>query len=150
MHLKRYTDLGLRVLMFLANQPDRTKTYSVPELSEILCWNPNLVIKSAHFMVKAGWLVSVRGRNGGIMLAPDAEKLRIGDVVRALEDDEQLVDCAEPRCPFIGGCVLIGALRDANEAFYEVLNNYTVADLRHGCDGKSVSPLISVVMSAGR
>ena len=67
MHLKRYTDVGLRVLMFLANQPDRTKTYSVPELSENLCWNQNLVIKVAHFMVKSGWIIAVRGRNGGIM-----------------------------------------------------------------------------------
>lgn len=150
MHLKRYTDIGLRVLLFLANQPDRTKTFSVPELSEILCWNPNLVIKAAHFMVKAGWIIAVRGRNGGIMLTKDADKLRIGDIVRALESDEQLVDCADPRCPFIGGCVLMGALRDAHEAFYEELNKYTLADLRHGCDDKCVSPLISAVMSAGR
>ena len=88
MHLKRYTDVGLRVLMFLANQPDRTKTYSVPELSENLCWNQNLVIKVAHFMVKSGWIIAVRGRNGGIMLAEGVDKLRIGDIVRALENDE--------------------------------------------------------------
>lgn len=150
MHLKRYTDIGLRVLMFLANQPDRTKTYSVPELSENLCWNPNLVIKVAHFMVKSGWIIAVRGRNGGIMLAEGVDQLRIGDIVRALENDEQLVDCADPRCPFMGGCVLMEALRNAHEAFYEALNIYTVADLRHGCEDKSGAPLIAMMMPAGR
>lgn len=50
MHLKRFTDLGLRILMHLANEADPDKTHSVPELSEILCWNQNLVIKTAHAM----------------------------------------------------------------------------------------------------
>ena len=129
MHLKRYTDVGLRVLMFLANQPDRTKTYSVPELSENLCWNPNLVIKVAHFMVKSGWIIAVRGRNGGIMLAEGVDQLRIGDIVRALENDEQLVDCADPACGIAPGCRLPGILNGGLEAFYAELNRFTLADL---------------------
>lgn len=143
MHLKRFTDLGLRILMHLANEADPDKTHSVPELSEILCWNQNLVIKTAHAMVKAGWLEAVRGRNGGLRLACKPEDLRIGDVVRTLEDNDHLVDCGEPPCPFAGKCVLVGALRKAQEAFYDELNRLTLADLRQGGAGQVVSGVVS-------
>ena len=99
MHLKRFTDLGLRILMHLANEADPETPHSVPELSRFLCWNQNLVIKTANAMVKAGWLSAVRGRHGGLRLACKPEDLRIGDVVRTLEDNDMLVDCNEPPCP---------------------------------------------------
>ena len=79
MHLKRFTDLGLRILMHLANEADPETPHSVPELSRFLCWNQNLVIKTANAMVKAGWLSAVRGRHGGLRLACKPEDLRIGD-----------------------------------------------------------------------
>ena len=88
MHLKRFTDLGLRILMHLANEADPETPHSVPELSRFLCWNQNLVIKTANAMVKAGWLSAVRGRHGGLRLACKPEDLRIGDVVRTLEDND--------------------------------------------------------------
>lgn len=138
MHLKRLTDLGLRILMHLANEADPDKPHSVPELSEILCWNQNLVIKTetAHAMVKAGWLEAVRGRNGGLRLACNPADLRIGDVARTLEDNDQLVNCGEPPCPFARKCVLVGALRKAQDAFYVELNRLTLADLRQGGAGQ--------------
>lgn len=142
MHLKRFTDLGLRILMHLANEADPETPHSVPELSRFLCWNQNLVIKTAHAMVKAGWLSAVRGRNGGLRLACRPEDLRIGDVVRRLEDNDLLVDCSEPPCPFAGRCVLIDALARAREAFYKELNQYTLADLRRCKPGEGVSTLM--------
>ena len=142
MHLKRFTDLGLRILMHLANEADPETPHSVPELSRFLCWNQNLVIKTANAMVKAGWLSAVRGRHGGLRLACKPEDLRIGDVVRTLEDNDMLVDCNEPPCPFAGRCVLIDALARAREAFYKELNQYTLADLRRSGPGKDVSNLM--------
>lgn len=142
MHLKRFTDLGLRILMHLANEADPETPHSVPELSRFLCWNQNLVIKTANAMVKAGWLSAVRGRHGGLRLACKPEDLRIGDVVRILEDNDMLVDCNEPPCPFAGRCVLIDALARAREAFYKELNQYTLADLRRSGPGNGVSNLM--------
>ena len=122
MHLKRFTDLGLRILMHLANEADPETPHSVPELSRFLCWNQNLVIKTANAMVKAGWLSAVRGRHGGLRLACKPEDLRIGDVVRTLED--------------------IDARARAREAFYKELNQYTLADLRRSGPGNGVSNLM--------
>ena len=66
MHLKRFTDLGLRILMHLANEADPETPHSVPELSRFLCWNQNLVIKTANAMVKAGWLSAFAAGTAGL------------------------------------------------------------------------------------
>ena len=59
MHLKRFTDLGLRILMHLANEADPETPHSVPELSRFLCWNQNLVIKTANAM-GSGWPANLK------------------------------------------------------------------------------------------
>lgn len=132
MQLKRFTDLGLRILMYLAQNSDDVKAsepVSITELSEKLNWNKNLVVKVAHFMVQAGWLAAARGRTGGLMLSENPEDYKIGDIVRALEADEYLINCGEPLCPFIKNCALIGVLDEAHEAFFASLNRHTLASL---------------------
>ena len=56
----------------------------------------------------------------------------MGQVVRALEAPYQLVDCLHPdggRCILAPACGLTGALQDAQEAFFQVLDGKTLADL---------------------
>ena len=63
MHLKLYTDLGLRVLMVVARlKPEERMT--LPELAPRLNCSQNHVTKVANYMVRLGWLTTVRGRNG--------------------------------------------------------------------------------------
>lgn len=131
MRLKRFTDLGLRVLIYLAQRQQADPgvepgLVSIAELAEKLAWNKNHVVKVAHFMVKAGWLDTVRGRNGGLRLSMMPSAYRIGDVVRKLEGEEHLIDCAEPPCPFKSSCGLIHALAQAQEVFYARLNTHTL------------------------
>ena len=72
MHLKLYTDLGLRVLMVVARlKPDERIT--LPELAQRLNCSQNHVTKVANNMVRLGWLVTARGRNGGMRLALAAD-----------------------------------------------------------------------------
>lgn len=134
MQLKRFTDLGLRILMYLGQgcarkNPEEQHLVTVTELADKLQWNKNHVVKVAHFMVKEGWLTTVRGRNGGLMLSRAPEEFKIGDVVQTLEGDERLIDCSEPPCPLCAGCGLIGALHQAHIAFYAKLNEYSLLSL---------------------
>ena len=128
MHLKLYTDLGLRVLMVVARlRPDERMT--LPELAARLNCSQNHVTKVANYMVRLGWLTTVRGRNGGMQLAMPADQYRIGDVVRTLEGSDPLIDCSDPPCPFCGRCALSGLLDEAREAFYRTLNQETFASI---------------------
>ena len=52
-------------------------------------------------------------------------------MVRAIEDRFEMADCFSPgaNCPLEQACNLSAALRGALGAFFDVLNEYTIADL---------------------
>ena len=66
-------------------------------------------------MAKQGWIISTRGKGGGIRLAPSAYQLPIGEIIRTLEHDEKAVNCLEPACVLRFSCGLKSVLDDALE-----------------------------------
>ncbi len=83
MQLTIFTDYGLRSLMFLAAQPD--KVCSVREIADHYGISRNHLVKVVHRLAQLGYITSSKGKGGGIRLACDANKLKIGDLVRKLE-----------------------------------------------------------------
>lgn len=51
MHITRFTDLSIRVLMYLTNT-NRKSLVTVTELSERFHWSRNHMVKVVHFMRK--------------------------------------------------------------------------------------------------
>ena len=90
MQLTVFTDYGLRSLMFLAAQPD--KVCSVREISEHYGISRNHLVKVVHRLAQLGYISSSKGKGGGIRLACDAHKLKLGDLVRKLEPNMQIVE----------------------------------------------------------
>lgn len=128
MHITRFTDLSLRVLMYLCARPSQDRT-TVTEIAERIGWTRNHVVKVVHRLSQEGWLATQRGRTGGLGLDPQARKLRLGNVIRTLEGDDCLINCKDPPCNFGRGCPLIKVLNDAQNVFYEALNAYTLEDV---------------------
>lgn len=126
MHLTRFTDLSLRVLMYLA-YVNRSRLVTVSELAEKIDWTQNHVTKVVHRLGQERWITTVRGRLGGVALDKDPSEYRLGDLVRRLEGNESLFDCNEPAC-HLEGCQLTHYYASALEAFYEELNKITLAD----------------------
>jgi Rrf2 family nitric oxide-sensitive transcriptional repressor len=127
MQLTRFTDLGLRVLMYLSGSaPGQMAT--IAEITARFDVAHNHLTKVVQFMGQQGWLVTTRGKGGGIRLARPAEQYRLGDLIRTLERDCELIDCAQPPCVLRGHCSLKGLLAQAEEAFYTDLNRHTLAD----------------------
>jgi hypothetical protein len=65
-------------------------------------------------------------------LERDPSTIRIGDVVRLTETGSPLIECFDPAtntCPLIHACKLQFALQEAWQAFFAVLDRYTLADL---------------------
>ena len=72
------------------------------------------IVKVVHELGKAGYLETVRGRNGGFWLSRPAEEIIVGDVVRLTEGPLDVVECFNPEkntCPLIGICKLSKKLR---------------------------------------
>ncbi|MFT4012682.1 MAG: Rrf2 family transcriptional regulator [Paracoccus sp. (in: a-proteobacteria)] len=124
MRLTRYTDYALRVLLYLGRQPDRL--CSISEIARAYGISQNHLMKVINDLVNAGWLSSVRGRNGGIRLALPPEKISLGAVVRHTEDDFDLVGCGG--CIIAPACGLTCVLGEALAAFMAVLDRQSLAD----------------------
>ncbi len=129
MNLTRYTDFSLRTLMFLA-VAERSSTIS--EVAKAFGISRNHLVKVVHRLAKQEFIVSTRGKSGGIALARSPHHIRIGDVVRAMEPRFRLAECFDPgtnQCPITPVCRLTGVLREAEAAFLAVLNQYTLNDV---------------------
>ena len=129
MRLTAFTDYSLRVLLVLASRTDELVT--IADIAAAFGISHAHLMKVTHVLGKTGWVDTVRGRNGGMRLAADPRKLKLGDVVRKLEEDFALVECMGERnqCVLTGGCGLEVALCLALDNFFRDLNRYSLADL---------------------
>ena len=137
MKLTSFSDYCLRVLIFLAAQPDRKAT--IAEIARTFDISENHLTKVVHFLGRHGWVQTVRGKGGGLYLGRAAADIRVGEVVRAAEGDDGR-GCVTPdkgSCTIGRVCQLSGVLREALEAFYAVLDRYSVADITRNPDALS-------------
>jgi len=130
MKLTAFTDYSLRVLIFLATDPDRRAT--IAEISNAFEISENHLVKVVHFLGRHGWITTVRGKGGGIQLAKAAGDIRVGRVVRDTEGAAMPAECfgeEQSQCAIASCCRLKGVLAEAVAAFYAVLDRHTLADL---------------------
>ena len=130
MRLTRHTDNALRCLTVLALHPERAEIS--PDIARRMHMSPDHLCKVVARLADLGFVRTQRGRSGGIRLARPAASIRVGDVVRAMEEHFALVECFTPEtneCPIAPACVLARALDRALKAFLVVLDEVTIADL---------------------
>ena len=128
MRLTRFTDYGLRTLIFLALKPDSLG--SIAEIAAAYGVSESHLTKVIHALGRAGLIETLRGRRGGIRLARPAAAIGLGEVVRLTEPEMALVECqGGGACAIDGACRLHGIMDEALGALFAVLDRYTVADL---------------------
>ena len=143
MRLTTFTDYSLRVLIHLATDPEGRST--IAEISQAYGISEHHVVKVVHRLGREGFLANTRGRHGGLRLALPASQIRVGQVVRAMEGEDGLADCGDPKhggCAISGQCGLAGALDEAMRAFYEVLDGWRLTDLVAGPPGRAIAIIL--------
>ncbi|MCC6105877.1 Rrf2 family transcriptional regulator [Acetobacter sp.] len=100
MRLTLYTDYALRTLLYLGVHADRR--VSIREVAEAYGISENHLVKVIHHLGRGGFVDTLRGRGGGLMLARPADQINVGDVVRHTEEDMALVGCMSPLSPGMG------------------------------------------------
>jgi len=131
MKLTRQSSYAIRALIYCAvNEPklsrvaDIAKAYGISEL---------FLFKIIKPLVENGLIETVRGRHGGIRLGRPANEISLLDTVRLTEESFALAECFEDggdlNCPLSSACDLSSALNEALQAFFAVLDSYTIADL---------------------
>ena len=129
MRLTAFTDFGLRALMRLAGEPDRS--FTTDEIASEFAISRHHLIKVVRGLAEAGYVRTRRGASGGFRLARPAQSITLGQVVRDLEDDQPLVECFRAdggACVLTPRCRLKKRLAVAQQAFLAELDRTTLAD----------------------
>ena len=129
MQLTTHTDYSLRLLIYLAVR-DSSEPARVQDAAARYGISTHHVAKVAQTLVQLGYIHSYRGRGGGLLLAVPVETINIGTLVRQTEN-LRLLECFGPNstCPIDPACNLKRALGEAQQAFLQVLDGYTLDQL---------------------
>jgi Rrf2 family nitric oxide-sensitive transcriptional repressor len=129
MRLLAATDFALRALMRLAAEPERRLSTEV--LARELGLSRNHLHKVVQTLAAEGLVATQRGAQGGVVLAVPPESIRIGAVVRRMEEGQAIVECFRDdggACSLTPRCRLKGVLAGAEHAFYRALDAVSLAD----------------------
>jgi len=130
MRLTDFTDYTLRALIYLGVHRDELVT--IQQIADSYGISKNHLMKVAHQLGQLGVVSTTRGRGGGLRLNREPEDIRVGEVIRSVEFDLALAECFDTKsnaCTINAVCALKGALGRAREAFFSVLDEYTLQDL---------------------
>jgi Rrf2 family nitric oxide-sensitive transcriptional repressor len=116
--------------MRMAGAPD--EGFSTAELAEEFGLSRHHLTKIIQKLAKAGYVTTRRGSGGGATLARPAAEIRLGEIIRLLEEGQPLVECFASSggdCTIDGRCRLKARLRAAEAAFLADLDRSTLADI---------------------
>ncbi|VAV94681.1 Nitrite-sensitive transcriptional repressor NsrR [hydrothermal vent metagenome] len=128
MRLTTQTDYALRMLMYLATQ-DGSRT--IDEIASAYDISRNHLMKVAQRLAANDFIISQRGRGGGLTLAREPAEINIGAVIRMMENTDQFVECqmgSSNGCIITPVCGLQHMIRDAVDAFLNHLDQFTLED----------------------
>ena len=139
MQLTRAADYALRGMIFLARQ-DSLKYTRISEIADNEKVPEKFMRKLIHILNQKGYLESVRGKNGGIRLGRDPDKLSILDIVEAVEGPMALNICLkEPNeCDLKDICSMCSVWSEAQIALMAVLRKYSLTDMANDTTRKVV------------
>lgn len=130
MRLTKQSNYAVRALMYCAI--NEFKLSRVAEIANAYHISEAFLFKLIKPLVDHGLLESVRGRHGGLRLGRPAEEITLSQVLRVTEDNFAMAECfidGQSDCPLVGICEYSTALNGALEAFFEALDNRTIADM---------------------
>ncbi|MFW0155912.1 RrF2 family transcriptional regulator [Rothia sp. P6271] len=129
MRLTAFSDVSLRIMMLLSGAEGHQ--LSTQAIAEGVGTPYHHVTKSVAFLAHQGWVLSSRGRAGGVKLSEEGRKVTIGQLLRHTERDSPIVECegAKSSCLLNTECDVRVHLARARQAFYEVLDPVVISSL---------------------
>lgn len=124
MKLSSKSRYGLRAMVYIA---ERGEVVSLASVARDTATSEAYLEQLFSLLKKASLVKSVRGANGGYKLAKAACKITIGEIVRALEDELEIVDCISGECESKCNCISHRVWRTLYDAINNALDSITLA-----------------------
>ena len=127
MKISSKTHYGVQILSFLAVS---TQPVSAKELEKCTGVSSKYLEKVLKILSDTGVVTATRGANGGYGLARPANQVKMGEVVRALEEDNmEIIDCVAKS----GCCCPSSKLwKKLFDGINEILDGVTLSDVSEG------------------
>ena len=130
MQLSKFTDYAFRALIYLANNPEIDAT--VDKLANELEISQHHLKKIINKLAKTEYIISVKGRNGGLKLGLPPEQINLGKILIATEENLNIVECMDKpeNCPLMNnGCKLKCIIGKSLNRFIDEMSLYTLKDI---------------------
>lgn len=122
---------ALRMMVDIA-QHNTGEPVSIRDISERQDISVKYLEQIVSALVRAGYLRSIRGPQGGYLLAKKPSQYTAGDILRVTEGNLHPVDCLVDdvnQCERAATCVTLRLWKELDRAIYSVVDRYTLEDL---------------------
>lgn len=130
MQLSKFTDYAFRALIYLATHREENVTVDI--LARELQVSQHHLKKIINKLARTEYVISIKGRNGGLKLGMAPENINLGKILLLTEENLMLVQCMDnPKdCPLMkSGCKLKGIISNSLSLFIDELSKYSLADI---------------------
>ncbi len=131
---------GLRAIVDLAAHESEGQV-SLKSVAERQKLSENYLEQLFSSLKKSGLVKSIRGAQGGYLLAKPADKITVGDILRSLEGTLCPVECIDPdlptSCDRADVCVTADVWARIRDKINEVVDSITLANLVSDLENKT-------------
>lgn len=127
MQLTKHTDYAFRSLMYLALM--KTELATIQEIAGKFVIPKSHLMKVINKLVVNEYIISIRGKYGGVKLGKEPGDIRLNEIVLLMETTLKPLDCEAQPCVILESCQLKKLLYAAQQAFFDSLANYTLLDV---------------------
>lgn len=129
--LSKLCDYAGVIMAQIARDPEQP--HAAAELSEQVGLPHPTVSKTLKLLQRAGLLHSRRGAQGGYLLSRAAERIRVSDIITAIEGPVAMTRCSEygdgQVCDIADTCHVASNWQQVSHAIHQLLDSVTLAQL---------------------
>ncbi|MCX6154231.1 MAG: Rrf2 family transcriptional regulator [Candidatus Kapabacteria bacterium] len=127
----RKIEYGILALQYMAGR--KQELVSAKEIAENLELSFDFLAKTLQTLMKRGLVASHQGIHGGYLLAKDADKISISEIIRSLEKNISIVECSpsidEASCSRMKNCTIRGPLLKIEKKMLLYLEQTSIAEI---------------------
>jgi Rrf2 family protein len=129
MKLSKTSEYALRILTYMARDPEQT--YTAKSLVGTLKISDKYLRRLMTDLTKAGFIYSIQGRDGGYAFARPISSIHLSDIVDAVESMEKYTGCilGFDQCCHENPCVMHSFWAGTREEFIRTFTTRTLDQL---------------------